>query len=154
MSHSNTSFTVEEIKDGDYQEVVRLFELLGPKYLCEPSDPRTRMVFDRYVAGDEKRGVVARVGGKVAGVFLFEIMPTMTKRFAQAHGEGMAVDKRFRGIGIGRSLIRAAVQQCDREHVTDFSIRASNPRVISLYRTLDDFSERGVCFFHTPAERN
>ncbi|MET3620249.1 hypothetical protein C6Q14_23395 [Burkholderia ambifaria] len=134
----------------DYRRVVEIFSALGDSYSCDPAMPATRAVFMNYVRGIGKRGYVARVNNVVVGVILFELSPLLSRGYLQIRHDGLAVDSAFRKRGIGVALLRKVLALSHTVNATNVLIKASDPRVVALYRGLPEVKERGIYFYYTP----
>ncbi|ASL49071.1 hypothetical protein bAD24_p01910 (plasmid) [Burkholderia sp. AD24] len=140
-------------RSADFERVVEIFSALGASYRCDPAEAMTRAVYMNYVRGVGKRGFLARVEGKVAGVILFELSPLLSRRYLQIRHDGLAVDPAYRRRGIGVALLRRVLAFSRAADATNVLIKASDPGVIALYRSLPEVDERGVYFYYTPSER-
>lgn len=150
MSPGEEPLLIERVRPEDLAAVVRLFSLLGPRYTCNPEDPRSRKVFDLYVSDQQKFGLVARLGDRIVGVILFEITPLLAPTYLQGRADGMVVDPAYRRRGIAHKLLRQALAIGKQRGVTSFLIKASDPEVIAIYRRMEELQERGVYFYYNP----
>ncbi|MEL7059258.1 MAG: GNAT family N-acetyltransferase [Acidobacteriota bacterium] len=134
----------------DYERVVELFALLGPRYAADVADPKTRRVFDLYLDDERKVAVAARVDGQLVGILLFEVTPLLAPTLCHARADGMVVDPAFQRRGIGLRLLRAGLRVTAERGATSFLAKASDPAVIDLYRRVPELEERGVYFYYNP----
>ncbi|WP_404650778.1 GNAT family N-acetyltransferase [Bradyrhizobium sp. USDA 336] len=141
------AIAITRLRESDYRAVVELFRHLGPKYSCDLNDPRTKSTFDLYLADERKHGLVARLGDRIVGVILYEITPVLSIGFSHGRNDGLAVDPEFRGLGIAKLLLRSVLSHCREVGATTYMVKASNPKVISLYRSMPDLVERGIYFY-------
>lgn len=148
------SFTISPPRTTDFARVVEIFAALGPSYACDPESPITRAVYMNYVRGLNKMGFVAKVDGVVVGVILFELSPLLSRRYMQIRHDGLAVDASYRKRGIGVGLLREVLALSRARGATNVLIKASEPSVITLYRSLPEVEERGIYFYYTPPEEN
>ncbi len=147
LSEPEDEIQIDTLKEGDFQEVVRIFSMLGPRYTADVQDPRTRDVFNLYLGATAKRGLVARCGGSVAGVVLFELSAILGPGYLHARNDGIAVDPEYRGRGIAKRLLRRAFDLTAAEGAKTYMIKASDRRAIEMYRRMDEVRERGVYFY-------
>lgn len=146
-------FELSVPRAGDFRRVVEIFSALGASYTCDPGSPRTHAIYMNYVRGIEKKGYVARVGGVVAGVILFELAPLLSSNHLQIRHDGLAVDPVYRKRGIGVALLRKVLAFSRVAGATNVLIKASDPGVIALYRSMPEVNERGIYFYYTPPAR-
>ncbi|MFC5428827.1 GNAT family N-acetyltransferase [Paraburkholderia denitrificans] len=146
------SFTISVPRTADFARVLEIFAALGPNYECDPESSVARSVYMNYVRGLDKRGFVAKVDSVVAGVILFELSPMLSRRYIQIRHDGLAVDLAYRKRGIGVGLLRKVLAFSCARGATNVLIKASEPGVIALYRSLPEIEERGIYFYYTPPE--
>jgi GNAT superfamily N-acetyltransferase len=142
--------TIERLRPGDYEAVVELAADVGSRYRCSASDPETRRVFDLYVAGDGKDGVVARADGEVVGVYLYDLAPMFAPTHLHGRGDLMAVAKPHRGRGIATTMMAEAWRMAKEQGVTSFLAKSSVPEMIEWFRSIDELTERGSYFYYDP----
>ncbi len=145
-----TPVLIDRVRRADYYRVVELFGLLGPRYQCDPEDPRTREVFEFYLHDPRKAALAARDGDALVGVLLFEITPVLSPTHLHARADGMAVAPSHRGRGIGHALVREYLRAAAERGATSVMAKASDPRVIAMYRRMPELTERGVYFYYDP----
>lgn len=87
--------------------------------------------------------VVALIGGVVVG--WCDICPIGRPVYAHGGVLGMGIVEEHRGKGIGEALMRAALAQARARGMTrvELTVRADNPRAITLYRRIG-FVDEGV----------
>ena len=80
--------------------------------------------------------MVALVDGKLVG--WCDIMPTPRPTRAHCGVLGIGIARDFRGRGIGRELMRAALERARRTQLTriELSVRESNRNAIALYQRM------------------
>jgi ribosomal protein S18 acetylase RimI-like enzyme len=144
----SASVRIAPVEASHFEDVVRLFALLGPRYTAAFDDPGTREVFDRYLGDERKVGLVGLDGEQVVGVLLFEVTPVLSPTHAHARADGMVVAPSHRGRGIAHGLLREAFAIGAERRVTSFMIKASDAAVIAMYRRMPELTERGVYFYH------
>jgi len=124
----------------DLESIHRLLEQLMPAEL-----EHRQVIWNKALSDEGYAAWIAEVDGEPAGFVDLFIFPDI------AHGgtigliNNLVVDERFRGQGLGGSLLRAAIQLCAQRgglemHVwTDFD----NAPAIGLYKGLG-FKERAL----------
>lgn len=94
--------------------------------------------FENFFSWSNSRGIVACVSGTPVGFMLYEL------HWRRVHISDVAVSPDFRGLGIGRFLIRSLIEQLpalSRSRIT-LEVRKSNSGAIKLYESLGFMSFR------------
>lgn len=137
------------VQERDRAQVFELFQQLGPRYQFDRDSDVARQLFAEYVAGQGKVGFVAEdvTAGCVAGVILLDVAKVFSPTMRHLRGDGMVVRASYRGLKISSQLLRMTFEFADSHGITSFMAKASDPTVISMYRSNSSLVERGVYFY-------
>ena len=101
---SPSPFDISPIRDDELDALYVLFERIVEDLDGWPqAPPLTRAVFENTWIHPVTVVVAARVEGELAGAYLLK--PNHPGRAAHIANAGYAVDRRFRGRGVGRALV-------------------------------------------------
>ncbi|WP_246197224.1 GNAT family N-acetyltransferase [Cytobacillus depressus] len=87
--------------------------------------------------------IVAEINGEVVGWIVF--LSQYRKRLSHTGSFGMMISKRYRGMGIGKMLIRALLDWAEKNPLIEkvcLGVFSTNHRAISLYKSMG-FVEEG-----------
>ncbi|RLE95310.1 MAG: ribosomal-protein-alanine N-acetyltransferase [Thermoprotei archaeon] len=119
------------IRKVDKKDLDRIYEI---ELKCFPRDayPKSLLSYYLFLAGDTS--FVIEVNGRVVGYIIVLI------RWGNlGHILSLAIDPKYRGRGLGRLLLKEAIERIKREKeikVFRLEVRASNVPAIRLYRSL------------------
>ena len=130
---------LRSISDEERQQIAALVAQLTTKEV----DPSR---FDEVVDSHDTLLLTARCNGRIVGVLVLALYPTLTGR--KAWIEDVVVDNAERGAGIGRALVeRAIAEASERGAVTlDLTSNPSRQAAHRLYRACG-FEERATTPF-------
>lgn len=119
------------IRKVDKKDLDRIYEI---ELKCFPRDayPKSLLSYYLFLAGDTS--FVIEVDGRVVGYIIVLI------RWGNlGHILSLAIDPEYRGRGLGRLLLKEAIERIKREKevkVFRLEVRASNVPAIRLYKSL------------------
>lgn len=142
ITDNSVSLIIRPMEDAD---VIAASELESATF----SMPWKAKDFLEMVNADYAYYYVAIVGNKLVGI----------AGLRDIAGEGeitnIAVDTKYRGLKIGKRLVRTLLDKCDELNIKDVTleVRVSNDTAINLYKSLGFVSE-GIRpdFYEKPAE--
>ena len=113
------------------KDLTRIYEI---ELECFPRDAYPKSLLSYYLVLAEDTSFVIEVDGKVVGYVIVLI------RWGNlGHILSVAIDPKYRGRGLGRLLLKEAIESIRREKgvkVFRLEVRASNVPAIKLYRSL------------------
>lgn len=150
-SGDGRSFVVRAAGPSDVESVVELWwqlmsehEFRDPDYwglLAEPeAKARYQEYLERNLNDPDHVMLVAEVEGKVAGFVHGRPLerPAIFRASGVARVDEVAVDRRFRGVGLGRSMMQSlfGVFQSRGYRTMELMVDAENPPAQALYKSL------------------
>jgi len=119
------------IRKVDKKDLDRIYEI---ELKCFPRDayPKSLLSYYLFLAGDTS--FVIEVNGRVVGYII-----VLIRWRNLGHILSLAIDPKYRGRGLGRLLLKEAIERIKREKeikVFRLEVRASNVPAIRLYRSL------------------
>ena len=130
---------LHSISDEERQQIAALVAQLTTKQV----DPSR---FDEVVDSHDTLLLTARCNGRIVGVLVLALYPTLTGR--KAWIEDVVVDNAERGAGIGRALVERAIAEASKRGAATLDLTSNPSRQAAhrLYRACG-FEERATTPF-------
>jgi ribosomal protein S18 acetylase RimI-like enzyme len=118
----------------DFDDVLRILNEITAQIKTKPGwfayqvnqDKDGQSQIFKNILASDSLVLVAKLGGKVAGVANVQMVKNIRHGFVRAHIEEFSIDMAYRGHGLGTKLMKAVFDECKKRDVSVVKLMCGN----------------------------